>query len=170
AGSNVLKITLEELQARINGSYSEERQKDFYMEFLRDDKVLLDPDSCLPDLEEVQFVDGFSAAERIAAHSKHSLLSYEDRLKQIFDGEDDYGSAQLILEFLSRTVSAKDFSGYEIQESLKYAGKMLELKRKEFIENLELEQSYGQISDDSRKEVYLDVVSYWYDKVSKTKN
>ena len=103
AGSAVLKMTLTELISRLDGSYVSRNNRYFYQDFLRGDLVMLDGDTWLPVLNRIPYVENFSIIERIAAHSRLTLPSYEEKLKAILDGEDDYGSGSLIMDILSRT-------------------------------------------------------------------
>ena len=91
AGRKVLAETLLEIRARISGEYVNNRY--FYIDFLKNDKILLD-DSFLPVLEEVRELPAFSVTERILHHCEEpSDKSWEDRIDDIYRSEDNYGSA-----------------------------------------------------------------------------
>ena len=101
AGAIVLKNTIQELMARIDGSYDERSCKYYYIDFLRANYVLLDEDY-LPDMQG-KFVDfqELSLANRVLEHSKARLLSFEEMLNSIFvEYGDNYGSAELIMSYL----------------------------------------------------------------------
>lgn len=88
-------------------------------------------------------------------------------MQEIFEGEDDYGSAELILQYwkwLDHPLSAEDAEKYDIDKAIVYPLRDLENKRKEFIEDIELAQSYGQIDNtaENGKELILQVAESWY--------
>lgn len=170
AGSAVLKMTLTELISRLDGSYVSRNNRYFYQDFLRGDLVMLDGDTWLPVLNRIPYVENFSIIERIAAHSRLTLPSYEEKLKAILDGEDDYGSGSLIMDILSRTGAVLETVQDNFQKGLSCAANDVVLKKKAFVEELELAQSYGQIREDSRKEAYIKVVSDWYDRALADQN
>lgn len=170
AGSAVLKMTLTELISRLDGSYVSRNNRYFYQDFLRGDLVMLDGDTWLPVLNQIPCVENFSIVERIAAHSRLTLPSYEEKLEAILDGEDDYGSGSLIMDILSRTGAVLETVQDNFQKGLSCAANDVVLKKKAFVEELELAQSYGQIREDSRKEAYIKVVSDWYDRALADQN
>lgn len=170
AGSAVLKMTLTELISRLDGSYVSRNNRYFYQDFLRGDLVMLDGDTWLPVLNRIPYVENFSIIERIAAHSRLTLPSYEEKLKAILDGEDDYGSGSLIMDILSRTGAVLETVQDNFQKGLSCAANDVVLKKKAFVEELELAQSYGQIREDRRKEAYIKVVSDWYDRALADQN
>ena len=170
AGSAVLKMTLTELISRLDGSYVSRNNRYFYQDFLRGDLVMLDGDTWLPVLNQIPYVENFSIVERIAAHSRLTLPSYEEKLKAILDGEDDYGSGNLIMDILSRTGADLEMVQDDFQKGVNCAANDVVLKKKAFVEELELAQSYGQIREDSRKEAYIKVVSDWYDRALADQN
>ena len=170
AGSVVLKMTLTELISRLDGSYVSRNNRYFYQDFLRGDLVMLDGDTWLPVLNQIPYVENFSIIERIAAHSRLTLPSYAEKLKAILDGEDDYGSGSLIMDILARTGADTETVQDNFQKGRNCATNDAVLKKKAFVEELELAQSYGQIREDSRKEAYIKVVSDWYDRALADQN
>ncbi len=148
AGIAIMKETVSEILSRLDGSYSENEHKYYYIDFLRGNSVWLD-ESYMPDMHgRIVDLPELSLPNRILAHSKSALMSFDDKLDYIFNERgDDYGSAELIINYLKETRSDSDFSQYDIASSLDYAKQEAKLKLDGFIENLELAQSYGQIEE-----------------------
>nr|WP_296957231.1 hypothetical protein [uncultured Mediterraneibacter sp.] len=174
AGRIVLKQTLEELKSRLSGEYKDGSYKFYYIDFLKGDKVLLD-EEFLPMLDEVPELPDFSAMSRIQLHCNEEEKELTDRIRDIFDGEDDYGSALLILKYLKYqgyTLSADEIERYDIEKAIINPLQDLENKRKEFIGDIELAQSYGQIDNtiENSKEIILQIVESWYSWAIETKN
>lgn len=166
AGNSVLLATLSELKDRLIGTYKDGDHKFFYISFLKNDKVLLDEDY-LPVLEEVLELPEFSVRNRILQHYKGEHLTLEGRLKEIFDGEDDYGSARLILRYFEfQGIKPKEMtiSELDLAEAMVFPQKDMENKRIEFIEDLELAQSYGKIDNtvENSKEIMIEIMDAWY--------
>lgn len=147
SGKIVLVQTLRELEQRLSGGYKEGTYKYYYIDFLKSDKVLLDEDF-LPILDEVLELPDFSIMSRIQSHCDENETDLSDRLQKIFAGDDDYGSASLILKYFDcqgKNLSSEEYEKYNIEKAIVYPLRDLENKRKEFIEDIELAQSYGQI-------------------------
>ncbi len=174
AGIRILVDALNELKARLDGSYNEMQQKYFYMDFLKSDLVLLDG-NYLPILDgDLQDIPELEIAARIFHHSKRNLGSLEDRLYDIFkNAGDDYGCARLIDQyFVDTTGHAVLEEHYDLEESISYAKRGAEQTKNEFVENLELAQSYGQIdnSQENKKEKILQIVNRFYEYANSTDN
>lgn len=112
---------------------------------------------------------------RIRLHCEEEDWELTDRLQNIFEGEDDYGSAELILKYLDfqgYTLSSEESERYDIEKAIIYPEKDLENKRKEFIEDIELAQSYGQIDStvENSKETMLQIMEAWYLWAVETRN
>ena len=91
-----------------------------------------------------------SLPARILRHSKLELLSFEEKLEHIFkEYGDDYGAAEQILDYMQKNRNATE--EYNIQASKEQAGKDAQIRLNNFIENLELAQSYGQIEETKGK-------------------
>ncbi len=174
AGRSVLKETLHEIQKRLEGSYIEGSYKYFYVDFLKNDHILLD-DEFLPVLDEVVGLPQFSVIKRIFRHCGEPEKGWEDRLKEILSGEDDYGSAELILQYLREQkipLADESLPSVDLKEAMSYPLKDMQNKRQEFIEDLELAQSYGQIDNaaENVKEIMLQIMENWYVWALETKN
>lgn len=166
SGKIVLVQTLRELEQRLSGGYKEGTYKYYYIDFLKSDKVLLDEDF-LPILDEVLELPDFSIMSRIQSHCDENETDLSDRLQKIFAGDDDYGSASLILKYFDcqgKNLSSEEYEKYNIEKAIVYPLRDLENKRKEFIEDIELAQSYGQIDNtvENSKEAILQIMEVWY--------
>lgn len=174
AGKVILSLTLEELERRLTGDYIDGSHKYYYVDFLKSDKVLLD-EEFFPILEDVLELPGFSVMVRIQQHCEEDERELIDRVKCIFEGDDDYGSASLILKYLADqgyTLSEEEAEKYNIEKAVDYPLKDLENRRKEFIEDIELAQSYGQIDNtvENSKETILQIMEIWYAWAIETRN
>ena len=171
AGKAVLAQTIKELLARLDGRYKEEAHKYFYIDFLRGSEVLLD-EEYFPD-KRGNFADfeKLSLPARILRHSKLELLSFEEKLEHIFkEYGDDYGAAEQILDYMQKNRNATE--EYNIQASKEQAGKDAQIRLNNFIENLELAQSYGQIEEtkENKKEKIQKIANEWFAYADETKN
>ena len=167
AGCNILVFTIDEIIRRINGNYSEDEYKYFYIDFLKADMVLLDNDY-LPVMDmNFKTPKGLGISDRILDHSTMELGTFEERLEEIFmDHGDDFGSAKLIIDYLGDYgQKLVEENNYNLEESVKYGKRGAENNKQEFIENLELMQSYGQIDNtvENKKDKYLQIANAAYD-------
>lgn len=170
----ILAETLKEFISRIDGSYSDDSYKYYYIPFLMSDKVLLD-DNYLPLFDSVENLPSMSPANRILEHFNSIEMKLEDRLESIFGGEDDYGSADLIVNYLDETGDENtDLS--EIRRKLK-AGisnpiKQLPDCKTGFSEELDLAQGFGQIDNtvEDMRETIMQVIDQWYEWAEQTSN
>jgi len=175
-GIKLLCTTIDELVRRLDGSYSDSEHKYFYIDFLKADRVLLDS-RYLPITEaNLSVPHELNVSERIIEHSETTLLSFEDRLKDIFMGEDDYGSAVLIKNYLDECPdnSDHDFADFDkiLKDSVEVAYKDASEKKERFVENLELMQSYGQIDNtgENKKEQYIQIINATFDFCDEMQN
>ena len=154
----------------IEGTYEEYEKRFFYAPFLFTDDVLLDENFC-PDLEvRSAEVKELLPEYRILEHTKKFRVEPIERLKEILDdGGDDYGIARLIVEYLRVTAPNinVDILTKNIDDGEAYAKETADLKKSQFIGDLELAQSYGQIdnsnSSEDKKEKILQIVDVWYE-------
>ena len=165
--SSVLRRTLTELTRRINGAYDEKEHRYFYADFLRTPYVLLDADFLPRVTRGVAELEEFFPPHRIEQHFHAEKISLTDRLREILDGSDDLGSARQIVHLL-------EDMGRELDPSLRAAVERLDealieprakQRKIDFIESLELAQSYGQIesSAEDKKEKILQSINVVYD-------
>lgn len=174
AGNAVLIAVLKELEARLTGNYVEGSNKYFYIDFLKNDKVILD-DSFIPVLDEVLELPKLSITNRIIKHSQEEEMTWEQRLSSIFNGEDDYGSATLILDYLHHqniVLENIKIADFNVEKAIVYPQKDTENKRNSFIEELELAQSYGKIDNtvENIKETMVQIMDTWYAWANETMN
>lgn len=167
AGCVVLIQTLDELIRRIDGSFSKNEYKYFYIDFLRADRVLLDK-KFIPVMDmNFKIPKGLGIAERIFDHSTMTLGSFEERLEEIFAMHgDDFGSAELIIEYLSSFGNKLvEQNNYDIEESIIYGKRGAQKTKQAFIEDLELMQSYGQIDNtvENKKDIFMQIANNTYD-------
>lgn len=171
AGLRVLAQTLEELQSRVGGVADERDGRYFYVPFLLTGDVMLD-ENFMPDLDvRSSAVKALQPERRILDHVravKEAKATYRGRLADILDGQrDDYGAARLIVEYLSYKEPDEDF--HEISEKIEagesYAKETAKLRKDDFVGELELAQSYGQIDNsvEDQKEKILQVIDGWHE-------
>ncbi len=178
AGLHVLLYTLNEIYTCLTGSFEEETRKYFYVPFLLTDDVMLDTDY-IPDFEmHSASIHSLQPAERILTHvrkvQKHDP-TFKDRLTDILDDKgDDYGAARLIVDYLMKKDSSEEL--IEISENIssgeEYAHETAQLRKDDFVGNLELAQTYGQIdnSAEDKKEKILQIVNEWNEWAVETSN
>lgn len=169
-GSVVLRLTLSEMISRLEGSYIVGSNRFFYQDFLRSNWILLDESTWLPNLEEIPIVENFSILDRIVEHSRETLPDFETRLQNILNGEDDYGSGRMILQLLENMHPELDLTQFDLEGSMEYAERQITIQRKNFLGELALAQSEGQITDDDQKEAYAAVTSDWYHRAESDNN
>lgn len=167
AGCIIFIKTLDELIRRINGTYNEDEYRYFYIDFLKSDRVLLD-DDYLPVMDmNFKTPKGLGISDRILDHSSMELGSFEDRLEEIFKYHgDDFGSAKLIISYLGDYgTELITKNNYNLEESISYGKNGAKKKKQEFLENLELMQSYGQIDNtvENKKDKYLQITNSAFD-------
>ncbi len=175
AGRHVLAATARELLSRLDGTYVEEARTFFYYGFLQSGWILLD-ESGHPELDDVSEIEEMSALRRIERHAFGRLVDHETRLQNILNEEDDFGSAELLYEYLRAT--GKNLSE-EIPDIIRQATEdivqingRLETKRSAFIGDIELAECYGKFDNTygSRKESFVQIMDYWYNVVLENRN
>lgn len=177
AGLEAICYALRDVLRCIDGTYEESERKYFYAPFLFTDDVLLDESFC-PDLDvHSAEVLELQPEYRILVHAKKIIDDPETRLNSILkDGGDDFGIARLIVEYLEVTGTEIDIEKYAatIDASEEYAKETADLKKEQFIGELELAQSYGQIdnsnSSEDKKEKILQIVDSWYESAIVSSN
>ena len=178
AGLSVLVYTLDEVSRCLDASFDENERRYFYAPFLLTDDIMLD-ESFFPDLDDHgASLAAIYPANRILAHLKKMAgveHDYEKRLKDILENqEDNYGMAKLLVRYLSDMQPGIDTSevSSEISTGINYAKDEAERRKNDFIGELELAQSYGQIdnSEEDKKEKILQIVDAWYEWATDTSN
>lgn len=168
AGLRVLCQTLQDIRRCISGEYDESERRYFYVPFLLTDDVLLD-EAYLPDLA-VHSSEMYSLQPevRILKHAYKECASPLERLREILDEKgDDYGSAKLLADYVMKLGLEADMEKIlsDISGGEEYARETAELRKEDFIGELELAQSYGQIdnSEEDKKEKILQIIDAWYE-------
>lgn len=178
AGLAVLANTIDELKRCMDGSFLEAAREYFYIPFLLTNDVVLG-ENFQPDYEaRLEMLPSLRLEQRVLKHVsalEHHASSYESRLSEILnDHGDDYGSARQLVEYLSFVKPDADWTeaAQQIELGTPYAKEAAELVRTDFIGELELAQSYGQIDNsvEDKKERILQIVGEWYDWSNDTAN
>lgn len=180
AGLQVINYTLHEVNRCLNGSFHENSAQYYYAPFLLTDDIVLDKDF-LPDLDvHASTLPTLQPIYRILSHAQQQTTSntvqdYITRLNTILNEQgDDYGSAEQIAEYIAFIDPSKDLSDYLalIESGVNYAKEAADLRKTDFIGELELAQSYGQIDNsvENQKEKILQIVDDWYEWATETAN
>lgn len=178
AGLQVLIYTLKEILSCLTGEYDESTKKYFYAPFLLTDDVMLDEDY-LPDLDmHSSTMSILWPTVRILKHVanlRSGAHTYEQRLTEILDDKgDDYGAARLIVDYLMTKQDTDELEeiSSNIESGEVYAKETADLRKEDFIGNLELAQSYGQIDNsvEDKKEKILQIVDEWYEWALESSN
>jgi len=177
ASDSVINRTIRDICSRIDGSYDVEMRKYYFIDFLRNDLVILD-ESGFPDLSSTFcFLPDFNIVERIKKHASEPGKSFEERLNEIFSKtlrKNDYGSAKLINEYLMYKSGSDENLNKNIEhleDFSVYSEKKASVMKNSFIEDTELAYSYGQFyKRDRLKELMNSVSGVWYKKCCEGKN
>lgn len=178
AGLEVIRYTLDEIRRCIDGTYVEYERRYFYVPFLMTDDILLDDTFCPDFAVHSSEIAELQPENRILEHACEESKYHEGRLSEILkdrlseileDGGDDYGTARLIVEYFEETDASINTEMYRrnISSGEEYAKETAYLRKEQFIGDLELAQSYGQIdnvnSTEDKKEKILQIVNEWYE-------
>lgn len=179
ASYSVVRQNLEELQRCVEGVYDENEKKYFYTDFLLSSELFLN-DDFYPDLTSYSTdLEKLQPETRILNFARRDKLpTYEEQLNRILDGEktdENYGNAIRIIQYLSAVESADKYKGYaeQIESGKKYVSSSSDIDYTNFIGELELAQSYGQMvntSDEFRKERIMGAVGEWNEWARSTLN
>ena len=178
AGNACIKAVLEEFDSKLNGTFIDNANRYYYVDFLYYAEVMLD-DNFIPIIEnELSAINAFSPISRILRHADMPKRDINERIDEIFNRtpdsdlhlSDDYGCAKLIKEYLKLTKGVEwDDNNNDIGANTFDASKQIQLIKSNFIGTLELDQSYGKIDID-RKERLLLLVGKQYEKAIATSN
>ena len=171
AALSALTATLKELRACMSDEFSDRAHAYFYAPFLQTDDVML-CDDFTPDFDmHSTALAALAPAARILSHARKlagGAQSYQKRLREIMtEGGDDYGAARLIVRYIAASDPAAElpYSDKDIGDSIFYARDAAGQSKDDFVGELELAQSYGQIDNSgvNRTERILAAVDSWYD-------
>ena len=188
AGLLVIDHALSTIHRCLDGTLIENINTYFYAQFLATDDVLLD-ENFYPDFDvHGSDIEELQPKTRILAHALKAGGTPLSRLKEIFEESgDDIGTARLLIQYLhgpnasSSTdeewvmmrKAAEDYA-LTIDTCEEYARETAELKKEEFIGELELAQSYGQIDNsnasEDKKEKILQIIDAWYEATLENSN
>lgn len=177
AWHGVLIATLQEIIDKLEGTFEPERQKYFYADFLRGTEILLD-ENYFPILT-FNTLDGTSngITERIIAHARAKLPTFEKRIENIFlnakkDG--DFGTAQLIDAYLEKFGEGSfiETRKVKLQAGIDAMQKIALNEKKKFFGFMELAQSYGQFDNApmNTKENILKLIDRCFEFAGKLNN
>ena len=175
ADRRLISFALMEIRQKVDGTYQEENRKYFYLPFLRNEHVLM-TENYMPAIMDVEGLPEMSALACIERHFRSPQMSLKVFAEEILHGEDDYGTMQMIQQYLEN----QEDEDPEYLEKLKertqnghsYAYKSFVKSRSDFEEYLELAQNYGQITStvEDKKETMLQTAGIWYEFAAETKN
>lgn len=174
-GFYILGKTASDLLARLEGSWTEDLHRYFYVDFLRSDSLLLD-ESYLPDTSSsFCALEGYNILARIRLHCEKDHPTLEERIQQIFSNDpacNNFGTARLIDQYLTGTGRRNETAlpeNPEIYIQQTYCRAKRDLVR--FRENYILSISRGQIMQNSPFLSTLeDTVRRWYLNCCETNN
>lgn len=178
AGLTILYAAVDDLSRCINGTFHENSRKYFYAPFLLSGDVVLGED-LMPDFDvHASSLLALRPDQRILKHlatMRDTECDYLSRLHVILDEQgDDYGSARQIVDYLEHTSPDTTLEGIlsQIEVGEPYARESADISREDFVGELELAQSYGQIDNsvEDKKEMILQIVNEWYEWATDTSN
>lgn len=146
AGSRILLSALEYVRSCIDGSFDSEANKYFYMDFLRGDLITLDSDYMPVINHQYDDVAELSFKHRVIAHSRAELPSLEERVDCIFNGDEDYGSARLIMNYLSSHGKDTKYAD-DLADNAADAAKEADVNYTRCIDDLDYMEFKGQIDN-----------------------
>lgn len=171
AGAQVMIRTVMEIRAKVDGSYSMDEQRDFYLGFLEHNYVMLGEDG-LPDFDcNVPSVDEMRMTRLIEKHAEAGPASLEENLEDYC--HDNFGTSRLIAEHIALITGEAPEIAETLEEAEKYAEGQIEFVHSDFVSDLELAQSYGQLDADEstdRKDNLLRLADKWYEWAVDTHN
>lgn len=169
----VLCHTLREICDKLEGSFAEEMQRYYYIDFLKNNLVLLD-ENYFPILERVEHLDKLSPEMRILRHAREQDQPFPDRLREIFSGGDDFGSARLILRWYRQRGEEQIIDAYEhrLEAAAKQPLEDVDNRYKAFLADMEMAQGQGQIdnADGNYQDLILKTVDYWREILEQSQN
>lgn len=171
AGLLVLIRAIYEIKAKLDGSYNMDEQKYFYADFLRHNYVMLG-DDYMPDYDcSVSSVDEMRMMRLIEKHIADEGGSLEENVGDYCG--DNYGSAKLIIDYLTHKTGETPEISKTLPEAERNAEGQIEITYREFVSDLELAQSYGQLDADEtedKKDNILRLADRWYAWAEETHN
>ena len=171
AGINVLTRTISEISRKVDGSYKPSEHAYFYKDFLKDNYVILD-EAYMPDYGcSVPLVSEMDMLRLIEKHASNEDASIEDNLSDYC--HDNFRSAGLAGNYIEKFTGKMPEIMLTLDEAAKYAEGQIEFSHRDFVSDLELAQSYGQLDADEstdRKDSLLRLADHWYEWATETHN
>jgi hypothetical protein len=171
SGILVLCKAIREIRAKVDGSYNVDEQKNFYLGFLEHNYVILGEDK-LPDFEcTVPAVEEMRMTRLIEKHAEAAPSTIEANLEDYC--HDNFGTSRLIADHIILATGKAPEIVETLAEAEKYAEGQLEFVHSDFVSDLELAQSYGQLDADEntdRKDNLLRLADRWYEWAMDTHN
>ena len=152
-GVELLKKALAELAQKIGGEYNELTYKYQYIDFLRSDYILLDEDFQPEVYSTFNNMPNFNILTRIEKHAQMELPEFSDRIDDLFSNDiskNNLRSASLLKTYGEEMHISEitEHSMYNYLEKCISVGReRLKDIHEDFINQLELYQSYGSLSD-----------------------
>ena len=184
----IVLAALKECRDRIEGTKRTYIGKYFYLPFLGDNNVVL-ADNCWPIYRDIAELPAMNSLKRIEQHAFaaadcdkaidsriEGIESGEKQIIQSVVNEDNYGSLELMLEYIhekNSDFSIEDFrKENKIEIALSNAYKSTSEMFKAFKDDLELCQSYGQIdnTEENVKEIILQIAEQVFENAKIDKN
>lgn len=176
AGLCVVLKAITDIAELMTGVCDEKKHRYYYLPFLLTDDVMLD-ENFIPDLNDRNTeIEKLIIETRILTHASNVHATPVDYLeclkKKLDDQTDNYGICELLVKYLEDTEEIPELSDYssELKNGLNYAKATAYLRRDDFIGDLELAQSYGQIDSEDKKEKFLQDVYDWLEWSEETHN
>lgn len=174
-GCAVLKELAKELICRLDGTWSYNRKKYYFCDFLRTDNILLDQ-NFMPEINST-FCDlpDFNVLKRIRDHAGDEKSTIIEHGKKIFSRDDeshDFGTAEMISEYLRYLNREEDWQIPENSSIFEeQAKKQMKSKLDKFNSDVCLAISRGQIN---KYDQFLNgieaITHYWYQYCLESKN
>lgn len=172
-GTESIRRAAEEILAKMNGTYSNKSRRYFFIDFLKGEDVLLN-DSYLPETQSTFCgVPGFNILSRIERHASKEHPELHERFTEILsnvESKHNFRTARLIKAYgddmgIKEINEHKDQAQYN--DCLKQARQRFETKNQDFYAELELDESYGRITNlNGEKDKIWAIADGWY-RISK---
>lgn len=159
--------------AKMNGTYSNRSRYYFFIDFLRGEDVLLN-DSYLPEIQSTFCgVPKFNILSRIERHALQEHPQLPERFTEILSNDEskhNFRTARLIIAY-GEDMAVTEITGHkniaQYNDCLKQARQRFETKNQDFFAQLELDESYGTISNiNGKKDKIWAIADSWY-RISK---
>lgn len=162
-------ITAEQMIEKLEGTYQASSEKYMFINFLRTNHILLDEDY-IPDITST-FSDlkDFDIFSRIKAYAASKMTDWKYRIQQIFSNNihnNNFRSVELICSY-GEAIGDKEITEHpmyeNLEECIRSGKKRTTYFYKDFKNELELDESYGSISDAAGYKTFVGRnIDAWY--------